>query len=551
MSKLSRSWWHGFLISATIAGAGILTSISLRDFRTEALPPENRPIQSGIPGYATSSACRTCHVENYTSWHGSFHRTMTQVATPTSLPDDMSKLDLTFNGREYKGERRSDKFFIRVRAEDGSYRERQQVVLLTGSHTLQIPWLETEHGRTLQQLPFAYIVAEKMWAPVTQTFLIPPDLKEYYSLGAWNGACMDCHVTQGRSRFVEGNKWDSQVAEFGIACEACHSEGREHIERNRNPIRRFKLHLTTKSDSTVTNPSRLKAPDSALDCGQCHSAWAFNNMTDKIDFNRQGSGFRPGQHDLAQRFVVQPNAQDHGEQKDFIRRTESNFFSNRFWGDGMVRVTGREFNGVQASPCFRGGQFSCISCHEMHLYPSDSGALKNWARNGQLKPRMESDQACLQCHTDMTARLIAHTHHAADSSGSRCYNCHMPNTTFGLLHAMRSHQVSSPMVHESIAYGRPNACNLCHLDRTLAWTAEKLHEWYNQPVPNLSQDDQTIAAAVQWLVQGDAGQRALLAWGLGWEPAQKIAGRDWLYPYVIYTLTDPYAAVRFDAWKSL
>src|SRR5439155_319468 len=83
-------------------------------------------------------------------------------------------------------------FFIRVRAEDGTYRERQEVVLLTGSHTLQIPWLETGHGRTLQQLPFAYIVAAKMWAPVTQTFLIPPNLKEYYSLGAWNGACMDC-----------------------------------------------------------------------------------------------------------------------------------------------------------------------------------------------------------------------------------------------------------------------------------------------------------------------------------------------------------------------
>ena len=42
-----------------------------------------------------------------------------------------------------------------------------------------------------------------------------------------------------------------------------------------------------------------------------------------------------------------------------------------------------------------------------------------------------------------------------------------------------------------------------------------------------------------------------MAWGFGWEPAQKIAGRDWLYPYLIYSLTDPYAAVRFDAWKSL
>ena len=148
---------------------------------------------------------------------------------------------------------------------------------------------------------------------------------------------------------------------------------------------------------------------------------------------------------------------------------------------------------------------------------------------------MDSDQACLQCHKEMTARLTSHTHHDADSAGSRCYNCHMPHTTFGLLHAMRSHQVSSPNVRESLDYGRPNACNLCHLNETLSWTADKLHAWYQQPVPELSDDDKTISAAVQWLVKGDAGQRALLAWGMGWEPAQKISGRDWLYPYLIYS----------------
>ena len=389
-----------------------------------------------------------------------------------------------------------------------------------------------------------------MWAPVSETFLIPPELKEYYSIGAWNGACMDCHVTQGQSRFVSGNKWDSRVAEFGIACEACHSE-REHIALNRNPIRRFKIHLTSKADASITNPTRLAAAVSGLDCGQCHSVWAFNNMTDKIDFNRHGASFRPGNRDLTQRFVVQPNTADHSEQKDFIRQTEPDFFRNRFWPDGMIRVTGREFNGIQASPCFRGRKFSCITCHEMHLETPESSDLKTWARTAQLKPKMDSDQACLQCHQEMSARLVAHTHHSAESDGSRCYNCHMPHTTFGLLHAMRSHQVSSPTVQESIAAGRPNACNLCHLDQTLAWTAEKLHAWYDQPVPETSQDDQTIAASVRWIVKGDAGQRALIAWGMGWEPAQKAAGRDWLYPYLIYGLVDPYAAVRFDAWKSL
>ncbi len=551
MPKLSRSWWQGLFVIAAIAAACVLTLISLHESRQEALPPENRPIKSQIAGYVSSNACRACHPGNYASWHASFHRTMTQVATTDSVPSDTGKLDLAHNGREYKTERRGDKFFVRMRPEGGSYGEPRQIVLVTGSHTLQFLWLETGEGRTLLQFPFAYIVAEKIWAPVNETFLIPPEVKEYYFVGAWNGACMDCHVTQGQSRFVAGNKWDSQVAEFGIACEACHSEGREHIERNRNPVRRFEIHLTTKSDPTVTNPARLKGPESALACGQCHSVWAFNDMTDKIDFNRHGTAFRPGAHDLAQRFVVQPNTSDHAEQKDFIRRTEPDFFHNRFWGDGMIRVTGREFNGVQASPCFRGGEFSCISCHEMHLDSPGQADAKTWARTGQLKPKMDSDTACLQCHKDMSARLVAHTHHTADSSGSRCYNCHMPRTTFGLLHAMRSHQVSSPNVQESIAYGRPNACNLCHLNQTLAWTAQNLHAWYNQPVPELSQDDRTIAAAVQWILKGDAGQRALIVWGMGWESAQKTGGRDWLYPYLIYGMTDSYAAVRFDAWKSL
>src|SRR5438067_7186141 len=177
MSKLSLSWWHALFIIATLASTGILTAISVRDFWTGALPPENRPIQSQISGYVSSDACRACHVENYESWHGSFHRTMTQIATPASLLDDVSKLDYTFNGRQYKGERRGDKFFVRVRPENGDCGEPQQVVVLTGSHNLQILWLESGQGRTLQQLPIAYIVAEKMWAPVAETCLIPPQLK--------------------------------------------------------------------------------------------------------------------------------------------------------------------------------------------------------------------------------------------------------------------------------------------------------------------------------------------------------------------------------------
>jgi hypothetical protein len=537
---------------ATLAGAILIAAIFWHDLAPATLSPTNRPVVAPEGNYVTSNSCRACHPGNYASWHASFHRTMTQVASPATLIPEAKGVELSFAGREYKLRREGEKIVVEDRSlGEKEYGPPREVVLLTGSHTLQILWTETGQGRTLEQFPFAYIIAEKMWAPVTQTFLMPPETKEAYSIGAWNGACMDCHVTQGVSKFVAGNKWDTKVAEFGIACEACHSEGRQHIAANRNPLRRWKLHLTKSADVTIANAKRMKGPESALACGQCHSVWAFNGMNEKIDWNRHGGKFRPGKEDLGQRFVVQPNEKDHATQKNFINQTEPGFFRNRFWSDGMIRVTGREMNGVQASPCFKGGNFSCISCHEMHPTNTTQIALKSWARSDQLAPKMESDQACLQCHGDMAARLASHTHHDADSAGSRCYNCHMPHTTFGLLHAMRSHQVSSPNVRESLDYGRPNACNLCHLDQTLAWTADKLQAWYQQPVPELSADDKTISAAVQWLVKGDAGQRALLAWGMGWEPAQKISGRDWLYPLLIYSLLDPYAAVRFDAWKSL
>jgi len=41
-----------------------------------------RPIEVTGGGYRSSDTCRACHPSQYASWHASYHRTMTQVATP-------------------------------------------------------------------------------------------------------------------------------------------------------------------------------------------------------------------------------------------------------------------------------------------------------------------------------------------------------------------------------------------------------------------------------------------------------------------------------------
>ena len=127
----------------------------------------------------------------------------------------------------------------------------------------------------------------------------------------------------------------------------------------------------------------------------------------------------------------------------------------------------------------------------------------------------------------------------------------MPYTTYGLLKAIRSHQIESPSVATSLRTGRPNACNQCHLDKTLAWTAQNLADWYGNDLAELSPAEQTIAASVLWLLRGDAGQRALMAWSFGWDDALEISGSDWVAPYLAQLLQDPYVAVRFIAERSL
>ena len=212
-----------------------------------------------------------------------------------------------------------------------------------------------------------------------------------------------------------------------------------------------------------------------------------------------------------------------------------------FWPDGEIRVAGREYNGLLESPCYQGGEFSCISCHSMHGGDPDD----------QLAANMDGDHACLQCHEKFQQDIEKHTRHPVQSSGSRCYNCHMPHTTYGLLKAVRSHRISNPSISSDLESGRTNACNLCHLDQTLAWTREHLVGWYGTAEAAVEGDQRTVAAGVLGLLQGDAGSGAILAWHMGWEPAQTASRADWMAPFLARTLDDPYDAVRYIGSRSL
>jgi hypothetical protein len=127
----------------------------------------------------------------------------------------------------------------------------------------------------------------------------------------------------------------------------------------------------------------------------------------------------------------------------------------------------------------------------------------------------------------------------------------MPHTTYALLKGIRSHQIQSPRVDRSVRFGTPNACNLCHLDRTLEWTQDQSAVRYGQARVALTVEQRRTSAAVQWLIQGNAAQRVIAAWHMGWEPAQRASGTDWIAPLDARLLVDSYGVIRYVAARSL
>mgnify|MGYP001545192954 CR=1 FL=1 len=107
----------------------------------QAEPP--RPPVPDLPGpspdesLVTSATCRACHPGAYQTWHASYHRTMTQAATPAAVVGDFDGVELRDRGIHLRLSREGDAFFVHVLDPAGQVRQTMRIVLTTGSHHFQ------------------------------------------------------------------------------------------------------------------------------------------------------------------------------------------------------------------------------------------------------------------------------------------------------------------------------------------------------------------------------------------------------------------------------
>jgi predicted CXXCH cytochrome family protein len=367
--------------------------------------------------YMGSAACKNCHTEIYDRWKKT--RMANVVQDPRARPEAIIP-DLS----------KPDPLLTFTK---------EDIALTYGSKWKQRYFKKV--GDDYFVFPAQWDVTHKLWRPYfvkngTDWWapFYPPDNMQRPT----GPLCDGCHS-------VNYNIETKQVTEWNVGCEKCHGPGSAHVENQGKP--------------NIINPAKLNYVQANDTCIQCHSQGQPLTNPIRGKYYDWPVGFHMGKQ-----LVDFWKLEDHklGE-LSFTHFPDSTAHKNRMQGNDFV----------QSLMYTRG--VTCTSCHDPH--GSENNAMLT-------KPVGE---ICSTCHGPNTQNgphaptIEAHTHHAARSAGSECVACHMPRIEQTIADVnVRAHTFKFITPAESQALKIPNACNLCHADKTPAWATETLMSWQDR-----------------------------------------------------------------------
>lgn len=393
------------------------------------------------PVYAGSSSCRECHERFYQLWSTSMHGLAMQ---PYTL--GFAAIRLTPQDKEIA----IGKFKYRADISEGAVIEtgekgtkKYKIAHVLGGKNVFYFLTLHKKGR-LQTLPVAYDVNKKEWFDTAASGMRHFPGGERGEAVNWkdsaytfNTACYSCHVSQLSTNYdPKTDTYHTTWTEPGINCETCHGSAIEHNKIAKaapkgQPLTEYGL-IRTK---IMTKEQRNDL------CSSCHAK--ASPLTHE---------YRP-----KERFY------DHF---DLFTLEDPDFYV-----DGRDLGENYTLTSWSMSPCARSGQIDCMHCH---------------TSSGRYRFKKEKfNNACMPCHEARVSNPTEHTHHSAESEGSKCISCHMPMTAFARMNRS-DHSMLPPTPAATMAYKSPNACNLCHKDKDGSWADKLVRQWrtrdYQAPV---------------------------------------------------------------------
>jgi predicted CXXCH cytochrome family protein len=230
--------------------------------------------------------------------------------------------------------------------------------------------------------------------------------------------------------------------EWNVGCERCHGSGADHVAGPRR--------------DNILNPARFDYVHASDTCIQCHSQG--QPLTNPI----QGKYY-----DWPVGYEVGKNLVDYWKLEEHKVGT----LTFTHFPDGTAhknRMQGNDF--VESLMYARG--VTCFTCHDPH--GSDNVAMV----------RKPGNALCLDCHGPNAQAgphaptIEQHTHHKAGSAGNECIGCHMPKIEQTIADQnVRSHTFRFVTPGDTDSLKIPNACNVCHTDKSTEWATSALKSW--------------------------------------------------------------------------
>jgi tetratricopeptide (TPR) repeat protein len=412
-----------------------LGSWTVQQFTVATAGDKAPSASSHTEGYTGSSSCRKCHEKFYQLWAPSHHGLAMQPYTP-----ELGRKKLTPQAEEiaigdfrYRADIKGDTGWVIERGPEGEKKYRIDHVM--GGKNVYYFLTALDRGR-LQTLPVAYDVNKKEWLDMAASGVrhFPGQTDEPINWKDWqytfNTACYGCHVSQVTTNYdLKTDTYQTKWVEPGINCETCHGPAGEHVR-----VCEAAPKGTVPKDLKITRGGRdFSKEQNNATCSSCHAKAVV--LTDT---------FQPGD-------------------KFFDHFGLVTLESSDYYPDGRDLGENYTYTSWLMSPCVKSGKLDCLHCH------TSSGRYR-------FKAEDKANQACMPCHKEKVSDTTEHTHHKADSSGNKCIACHMPTTEFARMRRS-DHSMLPPTPAATTAYQSPNACNLCHSDKDVAWTDKYVREW--------------------------------------------------------------------------
>jgi len=350
--------------------------------------------------------------------------------------------DISIGEYQYRAEVNEGDGWVVERGPDGHKKYRIDHAM--GGKNVYYFLTTLERGR-LQTLPVAYDVNKKEWFDIAASGVrhLPGQTDEPINWKDWqytfNTACYGCHVSQISTNYdLKTDSYRTVWKEPGINCETCHGPADEHIR-----VCEAAPKGTVPKDLKIVRGGRdFSKEQNNATCSGCHAKSSLLTKT-----------FNPGD-----RFF------DHF---DLVTLDSADYYP-----DGRDRGENYTYTSWMMSPCVKSGKLDCLHCH------TSSGRYK-------FKVDDKANHACMPCHQDKVNNPTEHTRHKADSPGNKCISCHMPTTEFARMRRS-DHSMRPPVPAATLAFKSPNACNLCHKDKTVEWADQWVRKWrsrdYQAPV---------------------------------------------------------------------